>query len=597
MSDRIDPSNRLRKSINPVTLLRRLGEALGVDVPLNVEGIVSLPLPNTASPLFREEYLCKEILRKYPGFDLGIDTHQVAISKLMEQEEQNRLTNERLLDFRQSPNSDVASIFLAAARKSAKVLGKFRCDWFLDGLRFGPGSTTSLKLHEATMASKLSGKPHVTPSAFQLASLVLSESPAWAYTIDRELDWNRILERCSWDRVTCVPKNALTDRTIAVQPDMNVMLQLATAYVMRKKLHRWGINLNHQSVNQHRARLASLDGKLATIDLSNASNSVTCSLVWKMIGDHPVTDHSTFDPTWYALLERLRTERGKMDDGTVHEYELFSAMGNGCTFELESLIFWAITTACCEHLGLEPDVTVYGDDIICPSEVVPLLEQVLSYAGFSFNEKKSFWNTEGPFFRESCGVHWLNGIDVTPFYIEDRLDTPQSVILLANNIVRWARIGDWGLDGRVKPVYDWVVSHLPRRLQKTAVPFGDSDDGLIKNFDQAVPSVVRAKYGDVTPEGARCLPFSFIGYRARTYSVRKRGKLVGGQVGLTIWLYGKSFHKFSWPGDISPYAWAEPYEPYRTFSRKQEGVFGSRVVASWTDPGPWIPPESGDHIG
>jgi len=72
-------------------------------------------------------------------------------------------------------------------------------------------------------------------------------------------------------------------------------------------------------------------------------------------------------------------------------------MGNGFTFPLETLIFWALTRAVC---GSTATVSAYGDDIICPSDRAEDVIAVLTEVGFSVNLEKSFWN--GPF-RESCG--------------------------------------------------------------------------------------------------------------------------------------------------------------------------------------------------
>ena len=96
-------------------------------------------------------------------------------------------------------------------------------------------------------------------------------------------------------------------------------------------------------------------------------------------------------------------------------------MGNAFTFELETLIFWCLTRAVVEELQLSQNgrVFAYGDDIICPTEAVPLLYKVLDFCGFTVNTEKSF--TSGPF-RESCGGDYFLGFDIRPYYVKKNID-------------------------------------------------------------------------------------------------------------------------------------------------------------------------------
>jgi hypothetical protein len=85
-------------------------------------------------------------------------------------------------------------------------------------------------------------------------------------------------------------------------------------------------------------------------------------------------------------------------------------MGNGFTFELESLIFFAIASCSCDA-GI---VSVYGDDIIVPSQYATDVMKNLEMCGFSLNWDKSF--IDGPF-RESCGGDYFEGFDIRPVYV------------------------------------------------------------------------------------------------------------------------------------------------------------------------------------
>jgi hypothetical protein len=91
-------------------------------------------------------------------------------------------------------------------------------------------------------------------------------------------------------------------------------------------------------------------------------------------------------------------------------------MGNSYTFELESLLFFGITWAVCNLLGLPCDqLSVYGDDIIAPAAARTKLQAVLQELGFTVNTEKSY--SDGPF-RESCGKDYFKGFDIRPFYLK-----------------------------------------------------------------------------------------------------------------------------------------------------------------------------------
>jgi hypothetical protein len=58
-------------------------------------------------------------------------------------------------------------------------------------------------------------------------------------------------------------------------------------------------------------------------------------------------------------------------------------------------------------------LSIYGDDIIIPTDVYPEVVQSLSSLGMKVNESKSFSTGK---FRESCGIDAYDGQVVTPTY-------------------------------------------------------------------------------------------------------------------------------------------------------------------------------------
>jgi hypothetical protein len=157
-------------------------------------------------------------------------------------------------------------------------------------------------------------------------------------------------------------------------------------------------------------------------------------------------------------------------------------MGNGYTFELESLLFWALAKSVTQ---VDDIVSVYGDDIIVPSAVVPTLQKVFDYVGFTLNMDKSFWTGQ---FRESCGKHYFNGYDVSPVYHKTNGESPKDeimkLILLANNMRRWIGVSH---ATQYSAIHSFIVQHLPEFWAKPRIPEGVGDGALIGSLAEVLP--------------------------------------------------------------------------------------------------------------
>jgi hypothetical protein len=247
-----------------------------------------------------------------------------------------------------------------------------------------------------------------------------------------------------------VPKKTDIDRVACKEPDLNMFIQKGIGNHFRDCLRGVNIDLRDQSKNRSLAQRGSLASDLATLDLSSASDTVTCELVSQLL---PVC--------WFTLLDSVRSPV-TIIDGVEHPNHMFSSMGNGFTFELESLLFYSITRACCFFTGTRGVVSVYGDDIICPTDVAPTLIGVLDFLGFSVNPDKSFWSGS---FRESCGGHYDNGFDITPFYVRGPILTLVDVIEVANKLREWGSRGLHAvIDPDIEDIWIWLASHVPSRF-------------------------------------------------------------------------------------------------------------------------------------
>lgn len=446
------------------------------------------PMDYSTADTFRRDYGVAELMSKFPSWDLGIDRPSVALSKFRDVE-----THLMSMRFSENPlircglnTTTMRAVEHTARRKIEKILGDFRWDECVASFEFGPGASTSLPRTRGDAAYKYGAeRPHMSYNLEPIIPLVMAAIPTWSF--------DPLVVVGS--KITTVPKNAKTDRVIAIEPDLNMFVQKGIGNCIRRRLKRWELlRSNAQELNQELAREGSVTGGLCTIDLSSASDSIHMDVVRLLV-----------PPDWVTAIEHSRSPSSVLPSGELVHLRKVSSMGNGYTFELETLLFYGLCLAVIDLLGgSEHRCKVFGDDIIIAGELRAPLEDVLSYYGFSVNAKKTF--SEGPF-RESCGKHYFLGNDVTPFYVRAPIDSISRVYWAANSVRRYSR-GLWGLDSRYKPVYDRLVSSLPPFWRGLKIPDGYGDGGLIVDFDEACPN--RASRGHE-------------GWRYRAVTTRSRG--------------------------------------------------------------------------
>ena len=397
----------------------------------------------------REAYLKSQVWSKFVSNETDPPELRKsrAIEKWLRVELKNADTNERLAltdpEFQILRDVSYSQFMAFLTSLIETTIGAVPPDIVLLG-GFSGGASTSRSRDISAPAEKFTGQAHVTARARELAHAVMCDmAPTWANYVPPD----GYLVGHESNTMFTVPKNTTIDRVACKEPDVNMFLQKGVGNYIRSSLRRAGVNLNDQSINQRLALHGARTGELATLDLSSASDSVTRELVFQLV---PIV--------WFTLLDSIRSEVTVIG-GEEHVNEMFSSMGNGFTFELESLVFWAIARTVCYFRGISGSVSVYGDDIIVPVAAAEDLVWVLSYFGFEVNPDKSFW--EGPF-RESCGGHYHYGMDISPFYIRRPVDSLVEAILLANNIRCWSALDGMSvLDDTLFPLWEYVVSHIP----------------------------------------------------------------------------------------------------------------------------------------
>lgn len=407
------------------------------------------PMSYRCAADFASDYSAVSYLKKYEMLNIpGLDTKQAAILGFHQTEEYCARTNEQLRliargKFQHLPR--VEETITSIRQKIADILGPVPVDreQLYD---WGPGATDDLKKSHAYLDEKLTKLPiSVTRRAYPHLLRALIADRHWrdaiaARNINPDID--KIFKIVRGGKYDTVKKTVLTDRSICKEPRANGFLQKGVGRYIRQRLFASGCDLNNQSLNQLLASIAKICN-LATLDLESASDSVSKELVYFLL---PID--------WAILLDDLRSHEVKIND-TWHELEKFSSMGNGFTFELESLIFYAIVGSVEKKAGRRL-FGVYGDDLICHQDNAPHITEVLEVLGFRLNRDKSF--TSGNFF-ESCGKHYYDNIDVTPAYQKEALGSKGSYIRASTRLIHLAlRLGaSVSLDSRLNAAYEHSV--------------------------------------------------------------------------------------------------------------------------------------------
>lgn len=376
-----------------------------------------------AGEYFRAASL-KAVFAKYSGVS-SPQGKEVALQSWLKAEGACRRANRRIW-LTVNSSLPIGKQHLPILRKARRiihrVLGRFDFTEMVESCRHGPGVALGCSGLATSGAFKYASREYtVSPSCALLFRDTVLTDKTWLNFVTKHRTKLTVVDDC--DVLKFVPKNWKTDRTISVGPLGNTYMQLGVGEMISARLKRVGIDLSTQENNQQAAFEASkLNGDwgdgYVTLDLSMASDTLSRELVRYFLPED-----------WYRVLDALRCQATKLPDGSVVRLSKFSAMGNGFTFPLETLVFYALSQAvmsCTSHYNR---IWVYGDDIIVPRGCALLLSEVLRWCGFSINHEKSFIHGE---FYESCGADYLGGIPVRPVYWKRRLLVDRDLYVLVN---------------------------------------------------------------------------------------------------------------------------------------------------------------------
>nr|QDH91472.1 MAG: RNA-dependent RNA polymerase [Leviviridae sp.] len=313
-----------------------------------------------------------------------------------------------------------------------------------------------------------------------------SSFPNWSAKLDAVFPFEQVGKTANSDvarplnhevpsRLIGVPKTAKGPRLIAAESVSHQWCQQLTWQFLQGECHRlFGddfLTFRDQSHSGNMAIQASKDRKLATVDLSDASDRLSCWTVERMFRKSP----SLLVALHAARTRYLRDEVSeKMDFLLLRK---FASQGTATTFPIMSLTMLFIALGCTldgevtwkKIMACRNQVRVFGDDIILPSHGYARLLRVMELLQLKINMAKSYVNGG---FRESCGVDGYDGYDVTPVkpqkIVADGPASCQAVVDISNNLFNK---GYWHASTA-------CVHLLPPRVQRGLRMVDRNDAGL-----------------------------------------------------------------------------------------------------------------------
>jgi len=283
-------------------------------------------------------------------------------------------------------------------------------------------------------------------------------------------------------RLCAVPKTIKAPRLIACEPVGLQWCQQAVRDFLYERVR--GTSISHfidfrrQDKNGALALSASRDQKLATIDLSSASDRITCWHVERLFRRSP------------SLLQALQASRSVwLEQGICkkspryHYLRKFSTMGNATTFPVQSLFFLSLALASVlvtrgksasfktlKELGSR-QVRVFGDDIIVPTDCSETLVGLLEALSLKVNTSKTFLKGN---FRESCGVDAFCGHNVTSVSVLEmpRRASPSSIVSAVDTCNNLLDAGYYAMSEYIRKTASFAAFNKIREVKHGSGAFG-----------------------------------------------------------------------------------------------------------------------------
>lgn len=410
---------------------------------------VDLELPEPESFWYQEEEA------REPGFT-GFSRSPIYTAKAQASEDASLLT------------AFLRNLDLVAGIISSD-LGNYRVsDW---RFRHGPGAVSERvgvvnKYQFVNWSERLE-------SVFPIADYGFHNYQSWGRFL---LEGDEIGSENPSSRLISVRKTFDKPRLIAAEPTEHMWCQQNIwDYLCNRVAKSWiagFVRFRDQTRNQELCRAGSRTGLLATLDLSSASDRVSCHFVGNLFRSN------------IGLLNALRASRTHFvrqnlvkDLPEVLELRKFSTMGSACTFPVETIGFLAVALASVATVrkarvtaryleSLLEEVAIFGDDMVVPTDCRELCCKALEVLHFKVNASKSYWNGN---FRESCGVDAYRGIDISPVYWRAcAASDPESIVSTLEVRNSFYKKGYWA-----------AAEYLSSTVSRKGFPAVSVDSGVI----------------------------------------------------------------------------------------------------------------------
>lgn len=232
-------------------------------------------------------------------------------------------------------------------------------------------------------------------------------------------------------KVCVVPKNYKIKRTIAEEESERQFYMQGMRHILRDLVGVGEPGAPLPLDRQEDQQAKCFNRRYATIDLSKASDTITCSIACSLL-----------PPSVYHWANRLRADYLDLGD-QCYLNTIFQTSGSALCFDLESIIFWGICKAATDEYQLftGEDALMphtYGDDCVVDAQCFEMVCEWLEYFGFIVNRDKSY--TDPSLFRESCGIEVFDGVEVSTYYwprkeVKQHKSSLETLISLNNRLL------------------------------------------------------------------------------------------------------------------------------------------------------------------
>jgi hypothetical protein len=375
-------------------------------------------------------------------------------------------------------------------------------DW---KFRHGPGALSDNPF--GTYKYAFTNWPDRLDRIFPMADFASANYALWKdSTLYKSSDWEVRKEYPA--KLCAVPKTLSTPRLIASEPkSLQWCQQNIRDYLYDRvsgSIISNFVEFNRQDRNGELALEASHSQSHCTIDLSSASDRISCWHVERLFRRSP----NLLDACRATRSVYIRQEICRRTPKFVR-LRKYSTMGNATTFPVQSLFFLAISLgSLCYTRALRVSerniaalgnrqVRVFGDDLIVPDDCAGATIDALSALGLKVNTAKTFLTGS---FRESCGVDAYDGEDVTVVSVlnaptQARPGSVSSSVDVHNNLCNKG--------------YYWTAHYVRKTVEQLrykirAVPHGSGLFGWYPNYIDRDPILKTRINHDLQVREVRC---------------------------------------------------------------------------------------------